>query len=90
MKANKKKKAKKVKIKILKVASSYGYRVQVSTTKNFKKKILDKKVKKCSFTLSNSKLKKKKKLYVRVQNSQLYNGKVLNSSWSKAYKVKIK
>ena len=90
LKANKKKKAKKVKIKILKVASSYGYRVQVSTTKNFKKKILDKKVKKCSFTLSNSKLKKKKKLYVRVQNSQLYNGKVLNSSWSKAYKVKIK
>ena len=90
LKANKKKKAKKVKIKILKVASSYGYRVQVSTTKNFKKKILDKKVKKCSFTLSNSKLKKKKKLYVRVQNSQLYNGKVLKSSWSKAYKVKIK
>ncbi|WP_302629702.1 leucine-rich repeat domain-containing protein [uncultured Eubacterium sp.] len=90
LKANKKKKAKKVKIKILKVASSYGYRVQVSTTKNFKKKILDKKVKKCSFTLSNSKLKKKKKIYVRVQNSQLYNGKVLNSSWSKAYKVKIK
>ena len=78
-KATKKFSAKKLAVKIAKVPASSKYRIQVSTSKKFKKNIIDVTSKKTSLKFSSSKLKKKKTLYARVQNSQVYNGKTLYS-----------
>ena len=51
--------------------------------------LVDKKITKTSYTLSSSKLTKKKALYIRVKNTLKYNGKIFESGWSSVYKVKI-
>lgn len=68
-------------------AGNTGYKIQISTDKNFKKSVKTytvKKTKTTSYTAKN--LKAKKTYYVRICT---YNGKV-QSSWSKVKSVKIK
>ncbi len=79
-------KKKTVKIKIKAVKNAKYYKIQYSTSKNFKKKlkIKTKTTKSLSFTLKN--LKKKKIYYFRIC---AINGK-MSGSWSKVKKVKIK
>lgn len=89
LKASKKFASKKISIKLQKVSKSSGYRIQISTDKKFKKLLVDKKITKTSYTLSSSKLAKKKVLYIRVKNTLKYNGKNFESGWSSVYKVKI-
>ena len=66
-KATKKKAAKKVSITFKKVTGAKKYQVQISTTKKFKKVLVRKTVKKVKITITNKKLRNKKKLYVRVK-----------------------
>lgn len=81
-KAVKKKTAKKVKITFKKVKGAKKYRIQISTTKKFKKILVKKTVKKVKVTVTSKKIANKKKLYVRV--------KVVGAKqWSKVKKVKI-
>lgn len=82
-KATKKKAAKKVKITFKKVTGAKKYKVQISTTKKFKKILVKKTVKKIKVTITSKKIKNKKKLYVRVRA-------VGAKTWSKPKKVKIK
>ena len=81
--ASKKKAAKKVKITFKKIKGAKKYTVQISKTKKFKKVLVKKTVKKVKVTISNKKLKNKKKLYVRVRA-------VGAEKWSKVKKIKIK
>lgn len=88
--ATKKKSAKKAKISLKKISGADGYRVQFSTTKNFKKVLVTKTVKKANTTISSKTLKNKKKLYVRAKAYKLDGKKkVYSKKWSKAKKVKI-
>jgi hypothetical protein len=89
-KATKKKSAKKIKLSLKKVSGAKGYKVQISTSRKFKKILVTRNVKKLSATIRNKKLKNKKKLYVRVKAYKVVNGKTYEGSWSKIKKVKIK
>ena len=82
-KATKKKAAAKVSVTFKKVNGAAKYQVQISTSKKFKKVLVKKTVKKATVTISNKKLKNKKKLYIRVKA-------VGADKWSKAKKIKIK
>lgn len=82
-KLSKKSSSKKIKLTFKRVKKAKKYTVQVSTTKKFKKVLYKKTVKKTSVTLSSSKLKNKKKLYVRVRA-------VGADKWSKVVKVTVK
>ena len=82
-KAIKKKAAKKVSITFKKVTGAKKYQVQISTTKKFKKVLVKKTVRKVKVTITNKKLRNKKKLYVRVKA-------VGAKKWSKVKKIKIK
>ena len=68
-----------------------GYQIQISTKKNFSKKLVNKKLtapKSCRYTYKG---KYKKTYYCRVRAFATYNGKtVYSSSWSKAKKIKLK
>lgn len=89
-KATKKKLSKKAKISLKKISGAKGYRIQISTTKKFKKILVKKTVKRVKFNISSQKIKNKKKLYVRVKAYRL-NGKTkVFGKWSKAKKVKVK
>lgn len=88
--ASKKRSSSKVKISLNKVKSVTGYRVQISTTKKFKKVLVSKKVKKIKFTLKSKKLKNKKKLYIRVRAYKKSGKKIYTSKWTKVKKIKIK
>ena len=90
VKATKQKKSKKLSVKYSKVSGALNFEVQVSGYKNFKKILAKKTLKKTSTSISSSKFKNKKDIYVRVRCCKKYNGKVFYSKWSKAYKVKIK
>lgn len=81
--ATKKKSANKVKIAFKKVNGAKKYQVQISTTKKFKKILVNKIIKKPSVTIKSKKLKNKKKLFARVKA-------VGASKWSKVKKIKIK
>ena len=81
-KATKKKAAAKVSVTFKKVNGAAKYQVQI-TSKKFKKVLVKKTVKKATVTISNKKLKNKKKLYIRVKA-------VGADKWSKAKKIKIK
>ena len=93
-----KSKAKKtIVVKWNKVKNAKGYQVQVSTKRNFKKLIVNKKsVKKNKITVKNKKLKKGKKYFVRVRAYATYKNskgvtKKAYSSWNKKLRtVKIK
>ena len=82
-KATKKKAAKKVSVTFKKVTGAKKYQVQISTTKKFKKVLVKKTVKKVKVTITNRKLRNKKKLYVRVKA-------VGAKKWSKVKKVTVK
>ena len=93
-----KSKAKKtIVVKWNKVKNAKGYQVQISTKRNFKKLIVNKKsVKKNKITVKNKKLKKGKKYFVRVRAYATYKNskgitKKAYSSWNKKLRtVKIK
>ena len=93
-----KSKAKKtIVVKWNKVKNAKGYQVQVSTKRNFKKLIVNKKsVKKNKITIKNKKLKKGKKYFVRIRAYATYKNskgvmKKAYSSWNKKLRtVKIK
>lgn len=82
-KATKKKASKKISITFKKVTGAKKYKVQISTTKKFKKILVKKTVKKIKVTIKSKKIKNKKKLYVRVRA-------VGAKTWSKPKKVRIK
>lgn len=68
-----------------------GYKIQYSTSKNFKKgckTITVKGAGKTKYTIK--KLKSKKKYYVRIRTYRIYGGKTLASRWSAAKAVKVK
>lgn len=83
---------KKIKVKWKKqTAGSPGYQIQYSTNSKFKsgkKTITVSKNKTTSKTLT--KLKAKKKYYVRIRTYKTINGKKVYSSWSKAKSIKTK
>ncbi len=89
-KATKKIKSNKSKISLKKVKGATGYKIQISTSKKFKKVLMTKNVKKASVTLKNKKLKNKKKLYARAKAYKVVAGKTYEGKWSKAKKIKIK
>lgn len=60
-------KAKKIKLTFKRVKNANKYKVEVSTSKKFKKVLLRKTVKKVSVTITGKALKNKKKLFVRVR-----------------------
>ena len=88
--ASKKKASAKAKISLKKVKGATKYQVQISTSKNFKKVLVKKTVKKLSFTVKSSKIKNKKKLYVRAKAIKVVGKKSYTGKWSKAKKVKVK
>ena len=60
-------KVKKIKLTFKRVKNANKYKVEVSTSKKFKKTLVRKTVKKVSVTITGKALKNKKKLYVRVR-----------------------
>lgn len=86
----KKKSSTKAKISLKKVSGAKSYKIQISTSKKFKKVLVTKTVKKANFTIKSKKIKNKKNMYVRVQVCKIIKGKKYYSSWSKAKKFKIK
>lgn len=89
--ATKKKKSKNIKLKLKKVSGVTGYKLQISTTKKFKKILITKTVKKINFTVKNKKLKNRKKLYVRAKAYvKVGSKKYYSRKWSVVKKVKIK
>ena len=60
-------KAKKIKLTFKRVKNAKKYKVEVSTSKKFKKALVRKTVKEVSVTITGKALKNKKKLYVRVR-----------------------
>ena len=82
-KAAKSKKATRVSVTFKKINGAAKYQVQISTSKKFKKVLVNKIVKKVKVTISSKKLKNKKKLYIRVRA-------VGTDKWSKPKKIKIK
>ena len=89
-KATKGKNSKSAKITLKKVKSVQGYQIQFSTTKNFKKVLVKKSVKKYKVTVTSKKLKGKKKLYVRARAYKKVNKKTYYGNWSAVKKVTIK
>ncbi len=69
-----------------------GYQIQLSTTKKFKKSssitFTNKDPKQSSFSTSNTGLRTKKALYIRIRTYKTVNGKKIYSKWSKVKKVK--
>lgn len=89
--ASKELSAKKVKISLNKVAGATGYKIQISKSKKFKNVLVDKTVKKDSFTIKSGKLKNKKKIYVRAKAYKKEGTvKVWSEKWSDAKRVKVK
>lgn len=88
--AVKKKKSSKIKISLKRIKGAKKYQIQISTTRKFKKKIVRRIVKKAKVTISNKKLKNKRKLYVRARAIKIVDKKKYYGSWSKVKKVKTK
>lgn len=86
-----KKGTKKVKISIKQIKGAVAYRVQFSTTKNFKKVLTARTIKKVNTTITAKQLKNKKNLYVRVK-AYKFNVKqrIFAKKWSTVKKVRIK
>lgn len=85
----KNKKGKKMVVSWKKVRDAAGYQIQYSTSKKMKaaKKVTVKKASKTKMTIT--KLKKKKRYYVRIRSYKKVGAKKMYSSWSKIKKVKI-
>lgn len=89
-KAIKKKNAKKISLKLKRVKGATKYKVQIAKDKKFKKTILTKTTKKLTYSVSNSKFKKAKKLYARAKAIVVKGGETYQGKWSKPKQVKIK
>ncbi len=83
IKATKNRKASKIKLSFKKVTGAKRYYVQISTSKKFKKPLVKKVVKSTKATITNKRLKNKKKLYVRVKA-------VGATKWSKPKRITVK
>ena len=89
-KAIKKKNAKKISLTLKRVKGATKYKVQIAKDKKFKKTILTKTTKKLTYSVSNSKFKKAKKLYARAKAIVVKGGETYQGEWSKPKQVKIK
>lgn len=88
LKSVKKYKKRRIKVRIKKVKGRTGYRVQISTSRKFKKKSTKNYYIKKE-TLTSKMLKKNTKYYVRVKAYKVVNGnKVYSNKWSKIKKVR--
>lgn len=88
--AVKKKASGKISIKLKKVTGAKKYQIQISATKNFKKVLVTKTVKKATVTIKNKKFAKKTKLYVRAKALKTVGRKTYKGLWSNVKKIKIK
>ena len=89
-KAIKKKNAKKISLTLKKVKGATKYKVQIAKDKRFKKTIVTKTTKKLTYSVSNSKFIKAKKLYARAKAIVVKGGETYQGEWSKPKQVKIK
>lgn len=89
-KAIKKKNAKKISLTLKRVKGATKYKVQIAKDKRFKKTIVTKTTKKLTYSVSNSKFKKAKKLYARAKAIVVKGGETYQGKWSKPKQVKIK
>lgn len=89
-KAIKKKNAKKISLTLKRVKGATKYKVQIAKDKKCKKTIVTKTTKKLTYSVSNSKFKKAKKLYARAKAIVVKGGKTYQGKWSKPKQVKIK
>ena len=89
-KAIKKKNAKKISLTLKRVKGATKYKVQIAKDKKFKKTIVTKTTKKLTYSVSNSKFKKAKKLYARAKAIVVKGKKTYQGKWSKSKQVKIK
>ena len=89
-KAIKKKSAKKISLTLKRVKGATKYKVQIAKDKRFKKTIVTKTTKKLTYSVSNSKFKKAKKLYARAKAIVVKGEKTYQGKWSKPKQVKIK
>ena len=89
-KAIKKKNAKKISLTLKRVNGATKYKVQIAKDKKFKKTIVTKTTKKLTYSVSNSKFKKAKKLYARAKAIVVKGKKTYQGKWSKPKQVKIK
>ena len=89
-KAIKKKNAKKISLTLKRVKGAIKYKVQIAKNKKFKKTIVTKTTKKLTYSVSNSKFKKAKKLYARAKAIVVKGGETYQGEWSKPKQVKIK
>ena len=89
-KAIKKKSAKKISLTLKRVKGAIKYKVQIAKDKRFKKTIVTKTTKKLTYSVSNSKFKKAKKLYARAKAIVVKGGETYQGKWSKPKQVKIK
>ena len=89
-KAIKKKNAKKISLTLKRVNGATKYKVQIAKDKKFKKTIVTKTTKKLTYSVSNSKFKKAKKLYARAKAIVVKGGETYQGKWSKPKQVKIK
>ena len=89
-KAIKKKNAKKISLTLKRVKGATKYKVQIAKDKRFKKTIVTKTTKKLTYSVSNSKFIKAKKLYARAKAIVVKGGETYQGKWSKPKQVKIK
>lgn len=89
-KAIKKKSAKKISLTLKRVKGATKYKVQIAKDKRFKKTIVTKTTKKLTYSVSNSKFKKAKKLYARAKAIVVKGRETYQGKWSKPKQVKIK
>ena len=89
-KAIKKKNAKKISLTLKRVKGATKYKVQIAKDKKFKKTIVTKTTKKLTYSVSNSKFKKAKKLYARAKAIVVKGKKTYQGKWSKPKQVEIK
>ena len=89
-KAIKKKNAKKISLTLKRVKGATKYKVQIAKDKKFKKTIVTKTTKKLTYSVSNSKFKKAKKLYARAKAIVVKGEKTYQGKWSKPKQVEIK
>ena len=89
-KAIKKKSAKKISLTLKRVKGATKYKVQIAKDKRFKKTIVTKTTKKLTYSVSNSKFKKAKKLYARAKAIVVKGGETYQGKWSKPKQVNIK
>ena len=89
-KAIKKKSAKKISLTLKRVKGATKYKVQIAKDKRFKKTIVTKTTKKLTYSVSNSKFIKAKKLYARAKAIVVKGGETYQGKWSKPKQVKIK